>query len=455
MKSVASIVVLLSVLTTTSQALVVSGTLSGNTTWSPANDTIKLTGDVRVRNGVTLVIQAGTYVRGYQSNLSDFYPRHIFTSANGAIQVNGTPDNQVDFRTIRLEWDGLTRDQDNWVKGAKMASAWGHGLCEFRNVSGSSEISYVLFENLEMPDCGSCGFYITSGGSPIVKNSTFTGGRCGVWAHGGGHMVFENCIFTGHGATGIISGGLGSTKALWEPMSCRIDHCVFNDIDGSQDVDAVKPATGYGVCTSNYAGTLFVTNTIFNNLKNGGIRDWNIEDPNCHKGTTTCSWGEWTVNTDYNCYYKLLGDDPVRLLPTGSHSIVDQDPLMNDPDNGDVSLKAGSPCLNAASDGTNIGVWQGGSSIHDLDLFTAFASGLGPVANPFRGSVVFNFESYDGAWLQIYNTQGQRVNRLRVRNNRVKWDGKDSRGRELVPGLYYYNLNADNFSSLRNIIKID
>jgi hypothetical protein len=134
---------------------------------------------------------------------------------------------------------------------------------------------------------------------------------------------------------------------------------------------------------------------------------------------------------------------------------VGQNPLMNDPDNADVSLKTGSPCLTAASDGTNIGVWQGSTFISDQRGFESFYHSLGALANPFRGSVVFNFESYDGAYLRIYNPRGQLVNCRVVRNNRVAWDGKDSRGNKLVPGLYYYNLNAENYSGLRTLIKLD
>ena len=450
MRGCIAAIVVLAALAAQSRALVVSSRyITSDVTWSPADDTIKITREIFIRNGATLVIEAGTNVTGFKADLSGIWRWCVYTQSDAAIQVNGTKDNNVNFYAVCLEWDGITRDEDNWVKNATFRSGWGHGLCEFRNDNtGSSEVSHVLFENITMPDCGSCGFYITSGGSPTIRRGVFNGGTCGIWGHGGGEMVIEYSMFTNHSATAIIPGGMGSQNnpASYEPMSCRINHCTFNNIDDKGSVSGVPAATGFAICTINYPGTLIVTNSIFQNIARSAIRDNNIEDYHYDEN--------WVVSTDYNCYY-MVGEDPVRLLPTGSHSIVDQDPLMNDPDNGDVSLKAGSPCLNVASDGTNIGAWQGPTSVREPDIYGSFTAGLGALANPFRGSVVFNFDSYNGAWLNLYNTRGEQVNRLLVQNNRVHWDGRDSQGIDLVPGLYYYNLNADNFSSLRTIIKID
>ena len=41
------------------------------------------------------------------------------------------------------------------------------------------------------------------------------------------------------------------------------------------------------------------------------------------------------------------------------------DPLFNNEGTGDFSLRTGSPCINAASDGTHIGAWQGVVGIKD------------------------------------------------------------------------------------------
>ena len=259
-------------------------------------------------------------------------------------------------------------------------------------------------------------------------------------------MVIENSIFSGHNTCGVIPGGLGSTKQAWEPMSCYIDHCVFHNIDKTGSVSGVSCAPGYAICTVNYPGTLSVTNTTFHTIAHSAIRDWNIEDPNFSEN--------WVVRSDYNCFYHVE-DDPLRLLPTGSNSLVDQNPLMIDPDNADVSLQAGSPCLGEASDGTNIGAWQSSTSVSDFDYSRDFNNELGVMQNPFQGSVSFNFDSYGGARLSIYSAQGRLVNSMVVRDGMVKWDGTDFSGNELAPGLYYYGLNADNLNELRSVIKMD
>jgi hypothetical protein len=42
------------------------------------------------------------------------------------------------------------------------------------------------------------------------------------------------------------------------------------------------------------------------------------------------------------------------MSPSGSNNIR-KDPKYRDPDNGDHTLKSGSPCLKAAADGSNMG----------------------------------------------------------------------------------------------------
>jgi len=59
--------------------------------------------------------------------------------------------------------------------------------------------------------------------------------------------------------------------------------------------------------------------------------------------------------------------------------------------------------------------------------------------------------------LVIYNAAGQRVRTL-VRGfqsagyKSVRWDGRDSAGRKVSPGVYFYKFKAGEFKAIRKLI---
>jgi hypothetical protein len=53
------------------------------------------------------------------------------------------------------------------------------------------------------------------------------------------------------------------------------------------------------------------------------------------------------------------------------YNVLTDNSMVTDPANGDFSLLTGSPALNAASDGTNIGSWQA-TVINAAHNWTAF-----------------------------------------------------------------------------------
>src|SRR3954468_21714455 len=66
----------------------VSGNISGNATWTKFGSPYILTGNIGVRTGYTLTIEPGVTVK----RDGDFQ-----ILINGAIQVNGTPEDSIQF----------------------------------------------------------------------------------------------------------------------------------------------------------------------------------------------------------------------------------------------------------------------------------------------------------------------------------------------------------------------
>lgn len=78
--------------------------------------------------------------------------------------------------------------------------------------------------------------------------------------------------------------------------------------------------------------------------------------------------------------------------------------------------------------------------------------------NPFnaRTSISFNLQSEANVELSIYNIVGQKVTtlvsgQLSSGEHIVNWDGRDSNGREVASGVYYYRLSTDQFSDTKRM----
>jgi len=61
--------------------------------------------------------------------------------------------------------------------------------------------------------------------------------------------------------------------------------------------------------------------------------------------------------------------------------------------------------------------------------------------------------------LDIFNISGQKINTLLAGNlpagvHSVRWDGKDSRGREVSTGIYVYQIKTESFSKSNRMIMI-
>jgi len=79
--------------------------------------------------------------------------------------------------------------------------------------------------------------------------------------------------------------------------------------------------------------------------------------------------------------------------------------------------------------------------------------------NPFNPSTVLEYEIPQNGWvsLEIYNVLGQKVRQLLADHlerghHRITWDGKDDNGEDLANGVYFYRLQAGEFTETKKMI---
>jgi hypothetical protein len=146
----------------------------------------------------------------------------------------------------------------------------------------------------------------------------------------------------------------------------------------------------------------------------------------------------------------IAKDDRVNL--TWADSNLDASPLFCHWDEGNYWLSAGSPCLGAGADGTNIGVFGIGCDIPiaiqpspDATIVSFELHQNYP--NPFNPSTTIRYELPEGAMvrLMVYDLQGREITQLVEGNQQIGyheavWDGCGRYGRQLPSGIYIARL---------------
>ncbi len=186
--------------------------------------------------------------------------------------------------------------------------------------------------------------------SPTVMNCVFSGNTAqaggGMYNYLGSFPTVTNCTFSGNLVAG---GGGGMSNALSSPT---VTDCTFSG----------NAAGVVGGAMYNIGGTPMVTNCTFSDNSAGGGGGMFNRDNSSPIVTNCIVWG--STNGEI---VNLPG-----AAPTVSYSDVqggwpglgniDADPLFVDPDNGNLRLQPGSPCIDA---GDNIAVPAGITT--DLD----------------------------------------------------------------------------------------
>ncbi len=188
----------------------VSGNITGDTTWTAANSPYVVTGNVCVykdsSTAATLTIEAGVTVK-----FNDNIRLQIGYGYNkGILKVNGTADTPVLFTSANEtpapgDWGGISF-QDRTVDGETVLT---HFIVEY---AGSGTNAGVYLENasptlengLFQKNSGSGLYGYGTGSSAVIKNSTFTANAgSGIYFQDNSSPVIRDNTFSGNGEYGL------------------------------------------------------------------------------------------------------------------------------------------------------------------------------------------------------------------------------------------------------------
>jgi hypothetical protein len=119
------------------------------------------------------------------------------------------------------------------------------------------------------------------------------------------------------------------------------------------------------------------------------------------------------------------------------------DPLFCDAENGDFTLDAASPCLNAPGCG-QVGAFGEGcvlTAVAESGSLPAHAFGLFVSPNPANGRAVLRYSLHENtsSTIEVFDLAGRLVRALAARGaeGTILWDGKDGAGRDVAAGVYF------------------
>lgn len=412
-----------------------SGIISSDQTWS---GTITVTGDVLVTAG-TLTIMPGTVVKFAMSNDNIVEGGSatiwLVITQTGGLKAEGTEASPITFTSTslspapgswgRIEMKGLTSVNTLSIKHAVFEYAQVGVEMKENTAACAPTIDNCIFRNFSMS-----AIYGTGGCEPTISYCTFHNlGSSGIFMHGCGTVTIDHCYIY-NAPTGIINAGMAEYT-----QTMNINHVTMYNIDMMMS-SSPKWWTGYGVYSCNTMYSINVKNSIFvqSTLANMKINGW-------------------TSNHNYNCWHTgLLGLMNIEDGTPGPNSI-EADPLFTNAPGGDFSLQAGSPCLNAADDGTHMGAWQGQIGVNDPWYRAMRAAEMTISQMPVTGEFSITLGRAADAVLDIYQVNGSHLRTISAHQaDRIAWDCRTAGGAKVAPGIYLFKVQAGESPVLGNIV---
>ncbi len=139
------------------------------------------------------------------------------------------------------------------------------------------------------------------------------------------------------------------------------------------------------------------------------------------------------------------------------------DPLFCSSENGDFSLAANSPALDAGENGVNMGVLGMGCEAIELAVDAGIAPNLYELhqnyPNPFNPTTILSYNLSEDNFVKviIYDVLGNIVNNL-VNDkkdsgyNTVEWNATNNQGQPVSAGVYLYSIEAGDFRQTKKMI---
>jgi hypothetical protein len=234
--------------------------------------------------------------------------------------------------------------------------------------------------------------------------------------------------------------------------------------------------------TGNRAGALFIIGnaTITNNTICGNSTEEGAGGLYLSYGTPTICNNIFWGNTSTNNEQELGPAAATTLFVT--YSIVqggfpgvgnlDEDPMFVDPANGDFSLLAGSPCIDAGDpsrpldpDGTppDIGAYyypnpldvdddDGTILPYRFELSQNYPNPFNPVT-----TIEYNLPRRSNVTIEVYNVLGQKVRTLVDREESaglytITWNGTTANGQPVATGVYLYRYQAGDHVEMKKML---
>jgi len=413
----------------------VGGTITSSEFWSA--DTVKVTDNVIIENGVTVSIDSGVKLE-----FQDFYSIDV----KGTILAIGDPENPIHFTSLHSEYFMVDHSD---------IGAW-NGI-KFNNISTlntTSKLEYCVFEYSKSFEEKGGALQIFNVSGLEITNCIF---RNNV-ADNGGAVSFEY-----HSSPRIFGNLFENNYAFvsGSPIYCSYSYpCFANNTIASNYVLNEETFHATAAIHSYISKPQLTNNIIWNN-------ETNYYDP----------------HQLLNCkaYYTTYND--IQFGHDGKGNI-DGDPLFTEIGENPFALEPGSPCIDSGTsflpfnfefpefdlagnirtynDSIDMGAyeWQGtGISNNQLPISTAQITNY---PNPFNPSTTITFELNnslhnatsrhaeiaENTELIIYNIKGQKVKTYLINSSTdqliysVTWNGTNNINQPVSSGIYFAKLKG-------------
>ena len=401
----------------------VSGTLTENAVWDA--DTVKVTGDLTVADGVTLDIAPGVLV--------EFQGYHLL-AVQGRLRALGEPEARIRFDSA---------EPALFAPDSSEAGAWrGIRFAHTPETNGASLLRFCVIEHAkgigkgeEGGALGFVGFSRCRVENTILRaNAADLGAAVYASLHAAPDIV--GCLIEGNHAF-RAGAGLYCVDAFPRLAACTIVANVDlnpESFDRTGPVVAMlsKPRLDGCVVWDNVAhyfiGTHVVQTkpfyTTYNDVETGLEGEGNIS---IHPRFMGEGEHPWAIGSASSCRDAGPPAPPGPALP-------------------DLDL-AGNPRIDGGR--VDIGCYEGDGTLTHAGAAPAPAFGLSAHPNPFnpRTRIVFTLPRAASATLEIRDVRGRRVASLHrgpmpAGAHGFDWDGRDERGAAIASGLYLTRLSG-------------
>ena len=318
------------------------------------------------------------------------------------------------------------------------------------------------------------GVYVDGGRDIVIKQNTISQTDIGIEIASEHHgkatsyiTVKDNLLYNNRMA-GIAMGGYDAERGSTENCFIINNTLYNNDTleDGNGEIllqfDTQDNIIKNNIFYANDQG-LMIGNPFTENINN--VVDYNLYFSSA--GITDSEW-EWQSNSfqGFNTYTLATGND--------SHSLF-LDPLFTDPANGDYTLQAGSPCIDAGivviedmeycGETPDMGAYEYITEECEELSFTQESplpihySLNSAYPNPFNPitSLRYDLPEQVQVTLTIYDMLGRVVTQLvnttqEAGYRSVQWNATDSFGSPVSAGVYLYQIQAGEFVQTRKMV---